>query len=129
MSDEYHRPEEDLYSLHKSGVWIKHHWAPYWYTCGLCSPGLVIIIKTETLPWDMPTVMARLNIPTGTNFPDIRVTGTDDNFSEGNRASDEFVVKYFSQLTKQQVVRLYEMYKLDHIIFDYSPIKYINVAR
>ena len=74
-------------------------------------------------------MLERLNLPGGTSFPDIRVTGTDDNFSEGNRASEEFVEKYFSQLTKQQVVRLYEMYKLDHHMFDYSPQKYIDVAR
>eukprot|EP00090_Calanus_glacialis_P012606 TRINITY_DN21202_c0_g1_i1.p1 TRINITY_DN21202_c0_g1~~TRINITY_DN21202_c0_g1_i1.p1 ORF type:complete len:347 (-),score=75.10 TRINITY_DN21202_c0_g1_i1:75-1115(-) len=131
LKDEYHKTEEDLEELGRSGVWIKHHWAPYWYTCGLCSSGLApdIVIKTETLPWDMPTVLERLKLPGSTSFPDIRVTGTDDNFSEGNKASEVFVEKYFSQLSKQQVMRLYEMYKLDHLMFDYSPQKYIDVAR
>ena len=125
------KTEKDLEDYDASGVWIKHHWAPYWYTCGLCSPEVApdIIIKTETLEWDMPLVMEMLNLPGNTSFPHMRVTGPDDNLSEGNRQSEEFVEKYFSQLTKQQVMRLYEMYKLDHLMFDYSPQKYIDWAR
>ena len=131
LKDKYQKTEADLEQLGRSGVWIKHHWAPYWFTCGVCTSSHVpdIVIKTETLQWDMPVVLQRLHLPPDTSFPDIRVTGTDDNFSEGNKASEEFVGKYFSQLSKQQVVRLYEMYKLDHLLFDYSPQKYLEAAR
>jgi len=130
LRDELHKSEEELEHLSSPGVWVKHHWAPYWYTCGLCAPHLLpdMIIKTETLQWDMPQVMELLQLPRDTAFPDIRVTGTDDNFSEGNKASEEFVEKYFSQLTKLQVMRLYQLYKLDHIMFNYSPKKYIDIA-
>ena len=130
LKDKFHKTEKDLEHYDASGVWIKHHWAPYWYTCGLCSPGNTpdIIVKTETLEQDIPPVLDMLNMPRNTSFPHIRVIGR--NASENDtRASEEVVENYSSQLTKQQVMRLYEMYKLDHIMFDYSPQKYIDMAR
>ena len=134
LKDEFNKTEQDLEHLDESGVLIKHHWAPYWYTCGLCSPEVApdIIIKTETLEWDIPPVLDMFDLPGGTSFPHIRVTGRKEiehENEEEKKGSEEVVEKYFSQLTKQQVVRLYEMYKLDHLMFDYSPQKHIDVAR
>ena len=77
----------------------------------------------------MPSVLNRLGLDPTIVFPDIRVTGSDDNFSEGNRASDQFVQKYFSQLTKLEVLQLYEMYRLDHEIFNYFPQVFIDAAK
>ena len=37
--------------------------------------------------------------------------------------------KYFGQLTKQQVFRLYEMYKIDFDMFGYDPQLYIDMAQ
>jgi len=133
LADELDTQEEDMEDHTKMGIWLKHHWAPYWYTCGLCSESHTpdLILKTETLPRDIKEVAGRLRLTQeqASQFPDIRVTGNDDNFSEGNRPSDEFMTKYFSQLTKEQVLKLYLFYRLDHEMFDYSPKEYINVAR
>ena len=41
---------------------------------------------------------------------------------------EESAKKYFSQLTKQQVSKLYEMYKIDHEMFEYDPQIYIDMA-
>ena len=62
-------------------------------------------------------------------FPDIRVTGNDDNFQEGNRASEEFVVKYFSELSKRDILRLYEVYKMDFLMFGYSPNSFLELSK
>ena len=122
---------EDLDNLDFPGTWVKTHWAPFWFTCDLCSPDLApeMIIKTETLQWDVPEVLERLGMAADISFPDIRVTGTDDNFSEGNRASDEFVVKYFSELSTQDVLRLYEVYKMDFLMFGYSPNSFLELSK
>lgn len=76
------------------------------YTCGLCTPGNFpdYILKTETLPRDIPEVLKQMKMSKEIVFPDIRVTGSDDNGAEGNKASENFVEKYYSQLTKQQVI-------------------------
>ena len=122
--------EAELDDLNHPGSWVTTHWAPYWYTCGVCSSlAPQLVIKTETLRWDMPEVLQALGITNTTAFPDIRVTGNDDNFSEGNRASEEFVVKYYSQLSRQEVLELYEMYRTDFTMFGYSPDEYLELSR
>ena len=133
LSDQLDTKEEDMEDFSRMGLWLKHHWAPFWYTCGLCSPDLQpdLVLKTESLDRDMRLVVGELQLPgeQATKFPDIRVTGNDDNFSEGNRPSEEFITKYYSQLTKEQVLKLYQFYRLDHEMFDYSPEVYINIAK
>ena len=59
----------------------------------------------------------------------VRVTGQDDSFDEGNRVSAEFTGKYFSQLTVMQILELYQVYKIDFDIFDYSPKPYLELAK
>ena len=39
-------------------------------------------------------VLAALGLDINAKFPDVRVTGNDDDFSEGNRVTEEFVGKY-----------------------------------
>ena len=122
---------EDLDNLDFPGTWVRTHWAPFWFTCDLCSPNMApeMIIKTETLQWDVPEVLARLGMAADIGFPDIRVTGNDDNFQEGNRASEEFVVKYFSELSKRDILRLYEVYKMDFLMFGYSPNSFLELSK
>jgi len=127
----FKKTEAELNNLDASGVWLKHHWAPYWYTCGLCNKELFpdFILKTETLHLDIPQVLKEMKLSKDVVFPDVRVTGSDDDGSEGNKPSDIFMEKYFSRLTKTQVLKLYELYKTDHIMFNYSPQKYLDVAK
>ena len=118
---------EDVYG---GGVWLKHHWAPYWYTCGLCGQGLApdLVLKTETLHLDVPALLKLMKLTDSVEFPDIRTTGVDDDFVEGNNPTDAFVEKYFSILSKVQVLELHELYRLDHLMFNYSPQKYVDFA-
>ena len=131
LGDKFHKTEEEMEDIEGGGVWIKHHWAPYWYTCGLCREDLVpdLILKTETLHLDIPAIIQRMNLPNTGGFPDIRTTGIEDNFDEGNNPTEVFLQKYFSMITKTQVMELYNMYRLDHLIFNYSPQKYIDIAQ
>ena len=53
----------------------------------------------------------------------VRVYRADYEFEDGSKAMDKYfgskflAKKYFGQLTKQQVFRLYEMYKIDFDMF------------
>jgi hypothetical protein len=78
---------------------------------------------------DIPEVLKAMKMPADIVFPDIRVSGSDDNGSEGNKPSENFIKKYYSRLTKKQVLQLYEFYRLDHDIFGYSPDQYLAVAQ
>jgi hypothetical protein len=44
--------------------------------------------------------------------------------SSGKRALD-----YFSQLSKDQVEELYNIYRLDFTLFSYKPVTFIDVAK
>ena len=48
---------------------------------------------------------------------------------KGKSGSAERAVKYFSELTKDQVVQLYKLYKADFDLFSYDPETYIDVAQ
>ena len=37
LKDKYSKTESELDNLNGGGVWVKLHWAPYWFTCGICS--------------------------------------------------------------------------------------------
>ena len=41
--------------------------------------------------------------------------------------SHHLVRKYFSQLTRRQILELWELYKTDFLLFDYSIEKYLQV--
>ena len=60
-------------------------------------------------------------------FPLIRVSGLDDDFSEGNQRSHYLVRKYFSLLTRRQILELWDIYKTDFLLFDYSIEKYLTL--
>ena len=130
INNEFRLTESELDDIVHPGTWLKTHWAPFWFTCGVCNSHLApdYILKLETLPWDLPEVMEVMGLNRTIKFPDIRVTGNDDNFSEGNMVSQEVVGKYFSQLTTLQILNLYEVYKTDFIMFDYSPDSYLELA-
>lgn len=130
LEDKFHKSEEEMEDIEGGGVWIKHHWAPYWFTCGLCRQDLLpdIVLKTETLHLDIPSVLQEMKVVKVREFPDIRTTGVDDTFEEGNNPTDAFIEKYFSMLSKKQVLDLYNMYRLDHYMFNYSPQKYMDIA-
>jgi len=128
IQDEFYIDEDNLRDVNFPGSWLKTHWGPYWWTCDVCGSLPDFVLKTETLPWDLPVVLDSLGLQRNITFPDIRVTGTDDDFSEGNRVTQEFVGKYYSQLTRRQIIELWELYKTDFILFDYSIDKYLQMA-
>jgi hypothetical protein len=43
--------------------------------------------------------------------------------------ADRKISEYFGQLTKHQVMEMYEMYRLDHELFGYSPEAIIALAK
>lgn len=87
------------------------HWAPYWWTCDVCSQDSQpdYVLKTESLEWDLPVVLEALGLDINAKFPDVRVTGNDDDFSEGNRVTEEFVGKYTNirPVTKCRILPTY----------------------
>ena len=119
----------DWRSPWQPGAWLVTHWAPYWWTCDICSPASQphFVLKTESLPSDIPVVLQALGLHPDIVFPLIRVSGLDEDFSEENQMSHLLVRKYFSLLTRQQILELWDIYKTDFLLFDYSIEKYLHL--
>ena len=111
---------------------FRHHWAPFWLTCGMCqterSPDYVM--KIETLESDIESIFEGEFGFHGDEFlfPKVKTLGTETSLS-GTKHSHLFLEEYFGQLTKIDVLKLYEMYRLDFQMFDYSPELYLGWAK
>lgn len=101
-----------------------YHWQPYWHSCSVCVPALTpsFILKMETLKRDVRNYLAAIGLERfAEQFPH-KVKN-----QEGPTGS---VAKtFYSQLTKEKIVQLYELYRLDHELFGYDALEYIEYGQ
>ena len=110
---------------------MRLHWAPYWSTCNVCGKNVHTdyVLKLETLSNDLGAVLETefgMKVEKGkAMFPKvIETAGGARKKSTGKHAK-----KYFEKLTKNQVYKLYEIYKLDFILFDYKVKYFFDIAK
>ncbi|XP_061932413.1 carbohydrate sulfotransferase 11-like isoform X1 [Apis cerana] len=89
------------------------HWMPYYWFCALCIVDYDIIAKVETLYQDQIYAIHKLNLQ-----------GIIKPRWQHNRNHSNASKIYFSQLNRDMVEKLYEKFKLDFELFDYSPYEY-----
>ncbi|CAD1474255.1 unnamed protein product, partial [Heterotrigona itama] len=94
------------------------HWMPYYLYCTPCLLDYDIIAKVETLWQDQIYTIRKLHLQ-DTIEPRWRHSGGYENPSK----------IYFGQLNKDLIQKLYEKFKLDFELFDYSPDDYYQYAR
>lgn len=120
----------DITDYNQPWVWVRHHWAPVWLTCGVCQDNEPVhyVLKVETLERDITSIMEGEFGMTGDSlFPKVKTMGTKDVSGEREN-SHKFLSEYFKQLTRDQMLELYEMYKLDFLLFDYKIDEYTQLA-
>ncbi|XP_066600335.1 carbohydrate sulfotransferase 11-like isoform X2 [Prorops nasuta] len=93
------------------------HWIPYYYYCTPCSVKYDIVAKVETLKRDQIFAIEKLKLR-GKLQPKWR---------HGNSLSGASKI-YFRQLSKKMVHDLFDKFKLDFELFDYSPDLYYQYA-
>jgi Sulfotransferase family len=111
---------------------LTHHFAPVWLWCAPCTLRPHLILKLETIARDGAAVIRLLNLtsaPAGAGFPAVHVTTPFERAAETRLNSRDQVAEYYGQLSRRQVRELYQMYRLDHELFDYSPEPYIALAK
>ena len=49
----------DISDYSQPWVWVRHHWAPVWLTCGVCQDDHPVhyVLKVETLEEDITSIM------------------------------------------------------------------------
>ena len=99
--------------------WMDAHWIPYIANCALCNIEYTAVAKLENIQEDLQFIGQMAGI----EFEMIQI-----NPSSGGSTS-ELAREYFSQLKKDDVKKLYELYKIDFLMFGYSPDVYFNIAK
>ena len=98
----------------------------------MCDPEMApdYVMKIESLESDIDNIFEEEFGFHGDEFlfPKVKTLGTETS-DNGRKNSHDFLKKYFGQLTKLDVLKLYEMYRLDFELFDYSPEIYLKWAK
>ncbi|XP_015109681.1 carbohydrate sulfotransferase 11 [Diachasma alloeum] len=93
------------------------HWKPITRFCTSCQVPFDYIIKFETLEEEEQVLIERANLQ------DVLKPKWEDNSS--SEEIEDLEREYFSQLSKRQILELYEYYKADFELFEYSMDKYL----
>ncbi|XP_011505455.1 PREDICTED: carbohydrate sulfotransferase 11 [Ceratosolen solmsi marchali] len=105
----------------KVGNELDMHWTPIVNFCTPCQVRFDVIAKFETLHDDQNYLIKQAHVGHIIK-PEWK------NPSRGVQTKD-VIKQYFSQLSKTQIKDLYEMFRYDFILFDYSLIEYIENGR
>ncbi|XP_076249283.1 carbohydrate sulfotransferase 11 [Calliopsis andreniformis] len=93
------------------------HWMPYYLYCTPCAVDYDIVAKVETMWRDQIYTIHKLSLQ--------EVIKPRWRHSSGHTNASRI---YFSQLNRELVEKLYEKFKLDFHLFDYSPDVYYEYA-
>ncbi|KAJ9587155.1 hypothetical protein L9F63_019321 [Diploptera punctata] len=96
------------------------HWIPYYLYCTPCLLKYDIIAKVETMLRDQVYVIKVAGLQ-GLIRPRWR-------HKTYHEKGEDIANRYFSQLSREEVQKLYELYKLDFELFDYKHEKYLDYA-
>lgn len=113
------------FSLSKYSV--VSHWLPYFYSCSPCgvkfSPNL--IIKMETILKD---TLCYLNSIPSIEWDDVTKLHHVNQSPHGHTSDPNILKRYFSTVTKEMLIRLYERYQPDFDLYDYDLNNYLSLA-
>lgn len=104
----------------KSGQPLDMHWTPIVEFCTPCMFNIKVIAHTETLEEDQDYI--------------IKQAGLQDIIkpqwkNAGRGSTTDEISKYYSQLTRSQILHLYHIYRFDFELFDYSLNEYLDVGQ
>ena len=99
--------------------------------CIPCNISYSTILKLETLDRDLEWVLKKLDLKHHQHdFSNIMAVQMDENKKNATLTSESLSRKYFSQITKVNIRRLYEKYEVDFEMFGYEGQvqKYIDMG-
>lgn len=109
---------------------LDEHWRPIFLDCNPCHQNFDFILKVETLNRDKDEIMKYLHVfphdPLYREVEDVWVRWNNPSGTNQPRRNDSF---YFSQLTIEEMDKLYNLYEPDFKIFNYSPDSYFLMAK
>jgi len=95
------------------------HWTPITKFCTPCQVKFDIVVKFETLDEDQRYLIKKANL-NNVIKPEWKNNGK-------GRNTQDLVSKYYSQLTREQLYGIYQLFRYDLELFDYSSDEYFKL--
>ena len=109
------------YILSSAPSKVDQHFQPITYYCNVWNYHYDIIMKKETFDFDLNYMLITTGI-------DVNIVGK-LRANEGPKSSeDDVTLRYFSKLSHEEILQLYEYYKWDFKLFNYEYQKYIKIG-
>lgn len=110
-----------LIDSHKQGYPLDMHWTPITQFCTPCMVSFDIIAKMESLQDDQVYLIRKAHLESIIK-PEWKNPGK-------GRTTKQLVDNYYAQLTKGQIKQLYNIYKYDFDLFNYTLKGYIELGQ
>ncbi|XP_044133213.1 carbohydrate sulfotransferase 11 isoform X1 [Bufo gargarizans] len=97
---------------------FNEHWQTMFSLCHPCHIHYDLIGKYETLEEDSNYVLQLAGVGNYLKFP---------TFPKSTRTTDEMTAEFFQNISSEHQTQLYEVYKLDYLMFNYSTPAYLKL--
>ncbi|XP_069811733.1 carbohydrate sulfotransferase 11 isoform X1 [Dendropsophus ebraccatus] len=97
---------------------FNEHWQTVFSLCHPCHIHYDLIGKYETLEEDSNYVLQLAGVGNYLKFP---------TFAKSTRTTDEMTAEFFQNISSEHQTQLYEVYKLDYLMFNYSTPAYLKL--
>ncbi|XP_059477556.1 carbohydrate sulfotransferase 11-like isoform X2 [Neocloeon triangulifer] len=109
------------YLIKEDAIRFDDHWIPYYLFCTPCLVRYDVIAHVETLFRDQIYTIRLAEL-------EGKLSPLWSHLTKGHRSAGETAKRYFKQLSKWHVQRLFEKYRLDFELFGYDHEEYVNYA-
>ena len=97
---------------------LNEHWQTVHSLCHPCLIHYDLVGKYETLEEDANTVLQLAGANDGVRFP---------SYSKSTRTTDQMAAMFFRNVSTRQQQQLYQLYKMDFLMFNYSTPNYLKL--
>ncbi|XP_065421103.1 carbohydrate sulfotransferase 11 isoform X1 [Chrysemys picta bellii] len=97
---------------------FNEHWQTVYSLCHPCHIHYDLIGKYETLEEDSNYILQLAGVGSYLKFP---------TYAKSTRTTDEMTTEFFQNISSEHQTQLYEVYKLDFLMFNYSVPSYLKL--
>ncbi|XP_038150172.1 carbohydrate sulfotransferase 11 isoform X2 [Cyprinodon tularosa] len=97
---------------------LNEHWQTVYQLCHPCHIHYDMVGKYETLEEDANHILGLVGVGESLRFP---------SYAKSTRTTDTMTAQFFSNISAQQQVQLYQLYKMDFLMFNYSIPSYLRL--
>ncbi|XP_042577695.1 carbohydrate sulfotransferase 11-like isoform X2 [Cyprinus carpio] len=97
---------------------LNEHWQTVYSLCHPCHIHYDLVGKYETLEEDANYVLKLAGVGNSLRFP---------TYAKSTRTTDQMAAMFFNNISSQQQSQLYQLYKLDFLMFNYSIPSYLKL--